>query len=216
MAQTIGDHGLYCPDPQDYGAYALYMQDLGNRIDEALSAQQDALNSFLAPPTIVLTNSAAVFMTDGSNTVFDTVVFNNSSFMTYDVATGILHIGSQLGANPVVPYRRGSYSAGMGARITAVAGVPTVGNEFLLQIAAVDNEQPSGLQIAAEATDVTQQVGTTGNWGVQANVDFLLPGASGAEIQHLVLTLLESANILAGSAFLWVTFNGATDIIEVA
>ena len=55
MPQIIGSHGLYCPQFDDYAAVALYMQDLGTKIDSALSDQQDELNDFLAAPTIIVT-----------------------------------------------------------------------------------------------------------------------------------------------------------------
>lgn len=217
MPQTIGNHGLYCPDFDDYAAVALYMQDLGTKIDAALQSQLDELSDFLAQPTLIVTNAVAktILTTDPStNAVFDTVVFNNSSFMSYDFTANQILIGSVLGAGTTVPYRRGAYSAGACVRMTA-SGAVTVGSERQLQISVRD--EALTVPVIAGPFDESSDQNTGGDEGVLVETNFVLTGTSGANISHSALSLNAASNttILAGG-FLWVTYNGPTDIVEVA
>lgn len=219
MARTIGNHGLFCPDPQDYGAYALYMQDLGTKIDAALQAQVDELEDFFRPPTIILTNSAPVVMVAGGGTaaLFDTVLFNNSAFMTYTISAGVgtVNVGSPAGAPIVVPYLRGAYTVGMNARMSATGAV-TVGSERLMNVQVRDT---TGIMVnpVSNRNDATFDMNTGGNEGLLTKGNVLLTGTSGVAVSHSVgnSNLASSISINAG-ALLYVTFQGASDIIEVA
>lgn len=221
MPQTIGNHGLYCPEFDDYAAVALYMQDLGTKIDEALSDQQNEFTEFLNPPTIILTNSVAKTIPLGPGAaifnVFDTVVFNNSSFMSYDFTGNHLFIGSPYGITPVVPYLRGAYSAGAVCRMTATGAV-TPGSLRALQIYVGDPAISASPGNLASPFDSEQDMNTGGNEAVLAETNFVLNGTNGVIIDHVASSdnAASTTSILANSAFLWVTFNGATDFIEVA
>lgn len=217
MPETIGNHGLYCPDFDDYAAVALYMQDLGTKIDTALQSQLDELNDFLSQPTIIVTNAVAktILTTDpGTDAVFDTVVFNNTTFMSYDFTANQVLIGSVLGAGTTVPYRRGAYSAGACVRMTATGAV-TVGSTRQLQIVVRDEALTT--PIIAGPFDTSSDQNTGGDEGVLVEANFVLAGTSGANISHFALSFNAASNtsVLAGG-FLWVTYNGATDVIEVA
>lgn len=220
MPENIGSHGLYCPDFDDYAAVALYMQDLGTRIDSALDAQLDELNDFLHQPTIIVTNAVAktILVAAGeTNAVFDTVIFNNTSFMSYDFTANQLLIGSVSGAAVTVPYRRGAYTAGSCVRMTAVGAV-TVGSARNLQIFVHDSENPdAALANVTGPFDISSDRNTGGDEGVLVETSFTLTGTSGAFVEHSVLSgnAASDTTILAGG-FLWITWNGATDLIEVA
>lgn len=223
MPETIGNHGLYCPDFDDYAAVALYMQDLGTRIDTALQGQLDELNGFLVPPAILLTNSAAVTITAADpidTTIFDTVLVNTSTFMSYDVTAGQLLIGSAAGAAVTIPYERGAYSVGGGIRISAVGAV-TVGSSRTFQAQVVDTTQvpvfPAAEFVITSPFDSTSDQNTGGNYGLNIKTNFLLSGTSGVRITHFVThgNAASDVSIPAGAALLWVLFNGANDIIEV-
>lgn len=217
MPETVGNHGLYCPDFDDYAAVALYMQDLGTRIDEQLSVQQDALNAFLNQPTIIVTNAVGkVITTPGSlNNVWDTVVFNNSSFMSYDLATNRLLIGSAAGAGVTVAYPRGAYSMGGTASFTDV-GATTAGSGRSFLMVASDFTLPASAPDILQARDSSEARGTGGE-DLTAKGDFVLTGVSGVGIEHSVFSgnIASNTNILAGG-FMWCTYNGPTDVIEVA
>lgn len=222
MPENIGNHGLYCPDFDDYAAVALYMQDLGTRIDALLGVQQDELDDFLNAPTIILTNSAAVVISAPGvvDNVFDTVLFNNSTFMTYDFVANpnTLFIGSPLGVTPVVPYHRGAYSIGAGVRMSATGAV-TVGSIRRLGLFVTDPGSPlffTGNIVAPADQSVDQNTGGDEALNVESN--FTLTGTAGIEVEHFVQSdnAASTTSIPAGSSFLWVTYNGATDIIEVA
>lgn len=220
MPETIGNHGLYCPDFDDYAAVALFMQDLGTKIDENLGAQRDALNDFLNAPTIILTNSVAktIPVSTSISNVFDTVVFSNSTFMTYNFFTNVLHLGTAIGVLPVVPYRKGAYSSGGGCRMTATGAV-TVGSSRRFAIFVTDAESPSiGLGDLAIQRDITSDRNTGGNEGLNVARNFVATGTTGIEITHEAVSgnAASTTTIPAGSAFLWVTYNGATEIVEVA
>lgn len=221
MPQTIGNHGLYCPEFDDYAAVALYMQDLGTIIDTALGAQRDELEDFLAAPTIIVTNAVAKTIPLGPSAaifnVFDTVVFNNSTFMDYDFTANRLLIGSAYGISPVVPYRRGAYTAGAGCRMTPT-GATTLGSRRELQIFVTD---PAISPIAGNVVgpfDNENDMNTGGNEGLLVETNFPLASTNGVYIEHSASSdnAASTTSILAGSAFLWVTYNGATDFIEVA
>lgn len=221
MPQTIGNHGLYCPGFDDYAAVALYMQDLGTKIDTALGAQRDELEDFLAAPTIILTNSVAQIIPLGPgaaiSNVFDTVVFNNSTFMTYDFTTDILLIGSAYGISPVVPYRRGAYSAGAGCQMTPT-GATTAGSLRRLQIFVSDTAISPSPGNVAGPFDTENDMNTGGDEGVLVETNFVLNSTNGVTVSHLASSdnAASTTSIPAGSALLWVTYNGTTDFIEVA
>lgn len=224
MPEMIGNHGLYCPEFDDYAAVALYMQDLGTRIDEALFAQQESLESFLSPPAILLTNSAPVTITTvdlTDSTVFDTVVVNTSTFMTYDVTSGELFIGSENGAAVTVPYLRGVYTIGGGCRMSAVGAV-TVGSARSMSIRIVDDTQvppfPSFEFVVSEPVDAVIDQNTGGDYGLLLKTTALLNRTSGIRITHAAtsLNLASDTTIPAGAAFMYAIYNGPTDIVEVA
>lgn len=219
MAQMIGEHGLYCPDPQDYAAYALYMQDVGTRIDEQLFAQQTALQFFLEQPTILVTNSAAVVIPVGPAEVvniFDTVVFNNSTFMSLDVANTRIDIGSALGTPTVVPYLRGAYTAGFNVRMTAA--VVTAGTHRTASLLVTNEELLFVAATAASATDSATDQNTGGDEALFCRTNFPLSGTSGVNVEFAAISFETAGTVTipAGGAFGYVTWNGATDIIEVA
>lgn len=220
MAQTIGDHGLYCPDPQDYAAYALYMQDVAERIDAALQEQLDGLDLFFNAPTIILTNSAAVnipIIPGFNGTLFDTVVFNNSTFMSLDPAgTGVL-VGSAAGAPVTVPYLRGSYTIGTTVVMTATGAV-TANSARVLVLAAQDFTQPVGSPAVFEGTDQTLDTNTGGNFALLCTGQMFLQNISGVRVAAIAQhqNAASSVDVNAGTAFLWVTYNGPANIIEVA
>lgn len=224
MPEMIGNHGLYCPEFDDYAAVALYMQDLGTRIDEALFAQQTLLEGFLAPPAIILTNSGVVTINTvdlSDNNIFDTVVANTSTFMNYDATTGELFIGSENGAATTVPYLRGAYTIGAGARMSA-AGAVTVGSGRSLELRIIDDTQapvfPAFEFVISSPVDFVIDQNTGGDYGLNVKTNVLLNRTSGVRVTHVAtsLNLASNTTIPAGSAFLYVIYNGPTDIVEVA
>lgn len=222
MPENIGNHGLYCPDFDDYAAVALFMQDLGTKIDDALQAQVDALDTFFSPPTIILTNTVAKVIpaADQILDVFDTVVFNNSTFLSYNFTTNSLHIGSPAGITPVIPYSRGAYTAGAGVRMTATGAV-SVGSERRLSLVFNDDTGDGTGDVFNPLVfpeDRTIDQNTGGNEGLNVEINFLLTGTNGVVIDHRAVSdnAASTTTIPAGSAFLWVTFNGASEVVEVA
>lgn len=220
MAQTIGTHGLYCPDPQDYAAYALYMQDLANRIDAALSAQQDALNGFLNSEIIIVTNSATQGIAPNGfdDSLFDTVVFNNSTFFSYadEGGRGTLRIGSAAGISPIVPYPQGAYTYGFNVRFTDV-GAPTVNSHRYIQAIGFDETAVPSANLFNEF-DWALNMNTGGEEGVLIQNSFRLDGENGFRIRHSAANgdPAITVNVVAGHAIMWCMYNGPTDVIEVA
>lgn len=219
MPENIGNHGLYCPEFDDYAAVALYMQDLGTRIDTALAAQRDALDGFLNMPTIIVTSSVvkSVAPGDSGDTVFDTVLFNNApTMLTFATGTGfgnVIRIGSPAGALPVIPYLRGMWRFGATCRQTS-SGAVTAYSLRTLNLNLIDE---TATVTALSAVDRLYDTNTGGDEGqVAKHVGVLLDGTHGVEIRPTITnTNGVNVNVLAG-AYFWVTYSGPTDIIEVA
>lgn len=221
--QTIGGHGLYCPEADDYAAVALYMQDLGTRIDSTLDAQRDALDGFLRRPTIIVTTTVNKNMTGPGNRqdIFDTVLFNNSTFMTLrtvtvPLAATYIDIGSQAGVSPVVPYPQGSYVIGACTRMTATGGVTAFSSRSVF-INVFDDTSPTGNILVDFTEDTTFDSNTGGDEAQNAKISVELLRTSGVRVNHGVSNenVASSVDVLAG-ALLYVTYMGPLDIIEVA
>lgn len=217
MPETIGGHGLYCPDFDDYAAVALYMQDLGTRIDEQLSVQQDAFNAFLNQPTIIVTNVVNKLIVSPTfrSDIWDTTIYNNSTFMSYDTTTNRLLIGSAVGAPVTIPYSRGAYSAGITVTLTDV-GATSSGTGRSLSMFVSDASLPTVGDLIGRAED-SAKARNTGSEYLTTKTDFSLSGISGVIIEHSVFSgnIASSTDVIANS-FMWCTYNGPTDIIEVA
>ena len=219
MPENIGNHGLYCPDFDDYAAVALYMQDLGTRIDEQLGMQRDALSGFLNMPTMIVTSSVTKTVPPGfgGNDIFDTVLFNNApTFLNLALGTAngnVIQIGSPAGAIPIVAYPRGMWRFGACTRQTS-SGAVTAYSKRNLRLILVDNTSAT---TGTSALDELYDTDTGGDEGQNAkHVGFNLTGTHGVEIQSAVSnTNGVNVDVLAG-AYLWVTYSGPTDLIEVA
>lgn len=227
---NIGSHGLICPEPDDYPAVALYMQCLGETIDSTLQEQLESLESFFNRPTIIVTNSVNKTITapGGLLDVFDTVVFNNTTFMSLEIGatvalggTGnVIWIGSPAGAPVTIPYLRGVYSVGAGQRMQPV-GSHDPGERQVCSIEAIDLSSTDYLFSFEtnfdRADDVTRNTGTGLADAQNARFSMQLQGVSGVQLIHAATTFSSASdvNVLAG-AFLWVTYDGPTDVVEVA
>lgn len=216
--RTIGNHGLSCPDPQDYAAVALYMQKLGNQIDEQLSTQLAALEGFANRPTAILTNPANVNLPPSSDSlsVFTSFLFNNSPDMIKTQVAGsttYLTLGDPVGTVNPVTYPRGAWRFGVTLRMqpTGATDAGTGRSVFLTirdDIAGTtvhgvgDNTYATTVSNIAELNLVTTE---------------LLAGTHGIRVTTIVAqqNISSSVNVLAGG-LLWVTYEGPTDIIEVA
>lgn len=221
--QNVGTHGLLCPEPDDYGAVALYMQNLGTIIDAQLQQQIEALQTFSQDrPTIIVTNSATATIASSTqySNLFDTVLFNNSSFMSFDVGGGflgrnVLRIGSEAGAPITVPYLQGSYSIGCTTTETATGAITTQ-SERVTDVRVLD-DTINPVQEIAEVFDVTWDMGTGGGESQVVKFSVVLDRVSGVNIEVFVEHLNVASTVTyALGALLWVTYNGPTDIIEVA
>lgn len=219
MPANIGGHGLYCPEFDDYAAVALYMQDLGTRIDTALAAQRDALDGFLNMPTMIVTSSVTKAVAPGAigDTIYDTVLFNNApTILTFELGTtagNIIRIGSAAGATPVVSYPQGMWKFGATCRQTS-SGAITAYSDRNLVLTLIDD---TAVVASVSAVDRLYDTNTGGDEGQNAkHPGILLNGSHGVSIQHSINNDNGvSVNVLAG-AYLWVTYAGPTDIIEVA
>lgn len=71
MTKQIGEHGLFCPDGEDYAAFALTMQCNAEATDAALTDINTSLGGYLARPWAMATLNGAVVIDDaaGSGTI---------------------------------------------------------------------------------------------------------------------------------------------------
>lgn len=222
MPQTIGNHGLYCPEFDDYAAVALYMQDLGTRIDDALTAQSDALNSFVNSPAMLLTNSVARTLPVAlpiDSLIFDTILYLNNTFMSFEPNVGgenVIYIGSPAGAPTTIPYLRGAYSYGVAVRMSAVGPV-TLGSVRQVSAFATD-EIAAPFQAFSACGDQAIDMNVGSDIGIEGQTNMLLAGTSGVTIKPFAThdNVASDVTIFAGDARFWVFYNGANDIVEVA
>lgn len=221
---NIGEHGLQCPEPDDYAAMALYMQNLGTIIDEQLQEQLDLFNAFFDRPTIIVTNSAIKNIPPVGTVadVYDTVVFNNSAFLSLvidpgpPIAANYIRVGSAAGAPVTIPYDQGNYTAGACTRMTATGAVDAYTTRSL-QVNVLDDSIPFPTNnVLITAIDKTFDTNTGGDEGQIVKTTFEALRTSGIKvnIQASSFNAASSTNILAGGLF-YVTYNGPLDIIEV-
>lgn len=218
--RNIGNHGLQCPEFDDYAAVALYMQNLGTLIDSELQAQLDLLQGFLDQPTIIVTNLAARVITSGASVqnLYDTVLFNNSTFFSLRTDTvnsrTVIDIGSPIGSPVTIPYLHGSYSAGLG--MTETAATPTAFSFRSVAMDVVDESVLNNLFIT-DFIDTTYETNTGGDEAQNIKVNFELNRTSGIEVRHLFTNDNAAGNItITAGCLWWVTYNGPIDVIEVA
>lgn len=223
--QTIGNHGLHCPEFDDYAAVALYMQNLGTLIDEQLQEKLEALQGFMDRPTIIVTNSAPAVIADSViyTQLWDTVLFNNSTFMNLDIGvsgsipgtpSNVIRIGSAAGAAIAIPYLRGSYSMGAATIMAATGAVTLLSHRNLLVLS--DDQSLAIDTFSCSASDTTYETNTGGE---AQNVKFSceLERTSGVIVEGFVWHGNTASTVaISAGALLWVTYNGPIDIIEVA
>lgn len=214
-------HGLSCQSGDDYAALALYMQNEANIIDAALETELLSLTGFLTRPTIIVTNSGNVTMpaNDSVTVVWDTVLFNNSTFMSL-INTGgafaetIISVGSPAAAPVTVPYLQGFYRYGFGTFMTATGAVNAYTSRTTI-VTAIDDSSGS-FPSTGQISDITYDTNTGGE-AQNGTGTFPAAGVSATRIRTTCgnENTSSSVNILANS-FLWVTYIGSTDLIEVA
>jgi hypothetical protein len=223
---NVGDHGLTCLDGEDYGAWALYMQCTAEQIDSVLAEQQTQLNLFRNRPAIVVAPLANT-ITNDTHTLYNTVLFDNSPFLslvtnfngtaptTQPTANGIA-IGSPVGSATVVPYLKGEYEFGVYAEGIATALVPNQPSRAELIVFGPDgqslivNTNPS----RRNQTFQTQE-DLAGNHRINGKVTFVLNGISGVTCVARIFKSGSTATWTTAS-FIWVRYLGPPDQVEVA
>lgn len=221
--ETIGTHGLSCQTGEDFAALALYMQVEAERIDALLTAQRNALTGFLVRPTIIVTNSANVNMAAGGGSTFtpwDTVVFNNSTFLSLQTVTvdsltqTAISVGSIAGAAVTIPYLQGWYRYGFGTRMTATGAINAYSSRTT-DIFVTDDEQ--SIQVAIGTLVDTTYDTSTGGEAQNASGTFIGTGTSGIRLRTQCTHGNTSSSVnLNTNSYLWVTYIGPNDPIEVA
>lgn len=218
MPETIGEHGLYCPDFDDYAAVALYMQDLGTRIDAALQEQLDALEAYQNRPLIVMFNPAIVNIAalGSAQNVFSAELFNNAPTILTSSTVGsvtTVNIGSPAGTVNPVTYPRGVWRFGATCRQTSVGATDALSDRELF-ILLTDDVISAPLD---NAYDITYASTTGGSEGNLVHDQILLTGTHGVRMTHRVSNANSSSSVnIEAEGLWWLTYEGPTDIIEVA
>lgn len=216
--QTIGNHGLFCPDPQDYAAVALYMQALGEQIDAELAEQLAALEGFLSRPTAILTNAANVNIPalSASSSVYTTFAFNNAPTIIQTQVVGsitYMTLGDPAGTVNPVTYPRGAWRFGAIARMQATGALDGFTTRTL-RITITDDVLGSTIHGVQDNTYATSAGAPD---AVNLTTTELLTGTHGVRVRATAshTNSSSSVDVLAGGLF-WATYEGPTDIIEVA
>jgi hypothetical protein len=182
----VGTHGLSCPGPQEYAALALFMQCEAERIDEILTEQTATMELLTNRATIIVIPNANISSASAVNNLFDTVLFDNSAFLSLNPtfnhplvgSVPAIAIGSASGAVPEIPYLRGLYEVCL--YVEAVATVPAI-NTFATAIVEVWDSD--GVTQLNPLNDRFQDLeDSTGTIRINAKLTIELTGTSGINV----------------------------------
>lgn len=214
----IGTHGLTCPGPEEYAALALYMQCEAERIDAVLTEQTALMEQLTNRDIIILIPLAAIASVAAVNNLFDTVQFDNSTFLSlnpaFDHPLGFsvpaIAIGSAIGTVPVVPYRRGLYEFGVYAEgVTAVPAINT------LATAIVEVYDPNGQTQLNPLTDRFHDLeDSTGTVRINEKFTLELTGTNGINVTCRLFSSNASAMTWSTASSLWVRYLGPNEQVE--
>lgn len=217
---SVGTHGLFCIEPENYAAFALYMQCLAEQIDATLTAQQADIDAFLNRPTMIVTsaiNKTWTFPNSSRTDIFDTVLFNNSAALTFTSGVnGAINIGSPISTPNPITYPTGLWMVGGTTRM-ATAGASNPNGLRTLQITVTDDTIPPSGQQVAQYRDQTTAFGVLDSQTVKGPV--ILRGSSGVRVTGVTSStdLLATGNVtVQAGALMWVTYVGPDELVEVA
>lgn len=157
MTEQIGNHGLSCPSPTDYAAFALSMKCNAEAVDAALSDQGNAVGTFLGRPWQQQVNTSAMTIFDDASggavgpfnrvgsTIGNGLVTVTDNLLPFNVplAPGIYLMGTSINWTLVTPTAN-SY------RELSVFGVATIDGEtnpvttFVDYVSAIDFQGDGG------------------------------------------------------------------------
>jgi hypothetical protein len=207
MTEQIGNHGLSCPSPTDYAAFALSMKCNAEAIDAALSDQGNAVGTFLGRPWQQAVNTSAMTIFDDAsggtfgpfNRVGSTIgngsvtVTNNLIPFNVPLAPGIYLMGTSINWTLVTPTAN-SY------RELSVFGVATINGEtnivstFVDYVSAIDFQGDGGNN------------GALNVWGYLDTRSLTVPLVS-AFFSHS--NAASTLNVAAGQWRMWVMYMGS-------
>lgn len=199
---TTSDHGLLCPDDEEYGAQTLVIQHDALAADAALDGISDSFDSFYLRPSMLWTTTAP---TNTSATALLTVFSQIGSFgLTYENSPGFV---STFGTFDVV--RSGWYQFGNCANMTPSGGV-TAASARLLR-ATASRSSTTGNVILAQVLDLSFETNTgNGEWLITSGGTFYATtGQRIVIVSEVAHTNAASALTVAAGAKMWCYYIGS-------
>lgn len=131
----IGTHGLACLDEEDYAATALYMQDQGQAIEDALVDISTSLSSALLRPSVTaVTTTVSGPNSTAAEQIFSLTATWSLTYHNYTVAPTIIGAGVRL----TIP-RTGWYGYGTYGNLAATGVVTALSRRTLYATATKES-----------------------------------------------------------------------------
>lgn len=189
-----------CPDDDDTGAMALYMESLARKIDTEIQTQYDELTSFFTPPTAIFNNG----FTDTYNPGAEVIIF--ALF-----ASGLTYSKLPAGVSATKLSVPGWYAAG--GYIRTVANATITDNSaihFHIDVNSYDIA-PGEKTRLARFTTTSYESSTGGEPQVNSGTFYIPPGVT-AELEGVFYHNNAGTRSLAANSKAWYTWIGTGDV----
>lgn len=212
MTKQIGEHGLFCLNPEDYAAYAQAMQCNAEAIDAALTSQNASLENFSDRPYGSFTNAFAqtVFNDGAGGTIGAEDLVGNTQIMGIGMNGSFNRISNGVGNWPTGFYL-------YGASVNWTVATPNNNTRRMLMLYGVD--VVDGFSSApATYTDLfvaTDYEGSTGGTGALTVTGMLHNDGNLNFVESLFTHRNTSStiNIAVGQWRMWIVYLGSGVVI---
>jgi|GEM_PF-2209510 len=208
--------GLPCPDPEDYGAYALYMQRVAEMVEAHLLAQQELATTFDMPRTTIWNNDEIIGPID--TTGFASLQQTSSDVVFSNVQPPFPFPlnGLNIGTNPGTFLEPGIYHIGWSINTVEVGAVT---NDSLRRAnCIIEKNVPGGPLIVAEFNRAVQAENIAGGSFFGSEGTFVVDEDFGdyvVQITWLHGNVASMVQIPVGGYWIWLTRVGSVEAIEV-
>ena len=207
MTEQIGNHGLSCPSPTDYAAFALSMKCNAEAVDASLSDQGNAVGTFLGRPWQQAVNTSAMTIFDDAsggtigpfNRVGSTIGSGSLTFTDNQIppfvtlASGIYLMGTSINWTLVTPTAN-SYRELSVFGVATIDGENNINSTFVDYVSAIDFQGDGGNN---GALNVWGYLDTRGLNVTNINAFFTHSNAA------------STINVAAGQWRMWVMYMGS-------
>lgn len=211
----VGENGIICLDDDDYAAYAMYMQCLGEQVEGFLAADISAASASLSRPMAVWRDTQNISQGGGSST-------GGSSTLLYSY-----NWAPTFNANITATLNRQGWWL-IGALSLAVSNTPVVNNHRILSMNIYNATTTSGFYNFTDGTPIAQaamqdiiwETNTTNGESLHIAVDQYCspnpnagPNDQGLQIVTGLQVENSGAETVTFTTTIWAIFLGDTPLI---